>query len=76
MSGRQPFSGMSSFSRSSKVGSDPQWAAETKRRRTNRLLSLYEKTELFWALLVLADVVAQACKTADSLSSVLSLLST
>ena len=57
-----------------KLGTDAHWAAETKRRRISAILTLYEKTELFWVLLVLADLVAQACKTANSSSSTLSLL--
>ena len=61
---------------STRTGSETQWAAETKRRPVTTILSLYEKIELFWVLLVLADLVAQACKTANSSPSMLNLLST
>ncbi|KAK8858595.1 hypothetical protein IAR55_002824 [Kwoniella newhampshirensis] len=53
---------------------DPQWAAENKRKRTNWILTIYERTEIFWVLLVVADLVAQGTKTASSSESMLDLL--
>ncbi|WWD18487.1 hypothetical protein CI109_102939 [Kwoniella shandongensis] len=53
---------------------DPQWAAENKRKRTNLILTWYKRTELFWVLLVVADLVAQGTKTASSSDNQLDLL--
>jgi hypothetical protein len=54
---------------------DPHQAGDGQRKKSKPLLKLYERTELFWTLLVLVDVVAQACKTANSSDTVIDLLS-
>ena len=57
------------------VGGDPQLAAESSKQKTTGLiLKLYEKTQLFWVALVLADLVIQATKTAHSIQQFLDLL--
>ncbi|WWC70741.1 uncharacterized protein I206_104692 [Kwoniella pini CBS 10737] len=57
------------------LGTDPQWAAENKKRKMhNKVLSLYGRTEIFWVVLVLADMVAQGTKTSGSSDSTLQLL--
>ncbi|OCF43572.1 high-affinity cell membrane calcium channel [Kwoniella heveanensis CBS 569] len=67
---RSAFGGDETF-----LGTDPQWAAEKKQRKvTNWFLRLYEKTELFWVLLIVADLVAQGTKTAESSQDMLQLL--
>ncbi|WWC62542.1 uncharacterized protein I303_105138 [Kwoniella dejecticola CBS 10117] len=57
------------------LGTDPQWAAENKQRKMhNKVLTLYGRTEMFWVVLVLADMVTQGTKTSDSSQSMLQLL--
>ncbi|WVR06351.1 hypothetical protein IAU60_003382 [Kwoniella sp. DSM 27419] len=57
------------------AGTDPQWVAEKKQRKVSSwFLRLYEKTELFWVLLIVADLVAQGTKTAGSSQNTLNLL--
>lgn len=51
------------------IGSEPQWAANTRRRQTGLILRYYQRTELIWVALILADLVAQACKTSNSSES-------
>ncbi|WVQ96668.1 hypothetical protein IAU59_003774 [Kwoniella sp. CBS 9459] len=67
---RSAFGGDETF-----LGTDPQWATEKKKRKvTNWFFRLYEKTELFWVLLIVADLVAQGTKTAQSSQNMLQLL--
>ncbi|OCF72967.1 high-affinity cell membrane calcium channel [Kwoniella mangroviensis CBS 8886] len=57
------------------LGTDPQWAAETKQRKMhNKVLTIYQRTEIFWVLLILTDMVTQGTKTASSSASMLDLL--
>jgi hypothetical protein len=60
---------------SSLIGADAQWAIGEKKHKSNMILKVYEKTKWFWILLVLADLVSQACKTAGSSDSMIDLLS-
>lgn len=57
------------------VGGDSHWSTDRKKKETGRILAVYHKTELFWVALILADLVAQGCRTADSSDSLLDLLS-
>ncbi|WWC88695.1 uncharacterized protein L201_003608 [Kwoniella dendrophila CBS 6074] len=57
------------------LGTDPQWAVENKQRKMhNKVLTLYGRTEIFWVLLVLANMITQGIKTSDSSASLLELL--
>jgi hypothetical protein len=60
---------------STRISAETLWTAGEKKQRKNIILKAYEKTELFWVFLILADLVAQACKTAGSSEQVLDLLS-
>jgi hypothetical protein len=57
------------------VASEPQWSTEKSKKEQGRILKVYEKTEWFWTILVLTDLIAQAVKTARSSQSTLNLLS-
>ena len=50
-------------------------SATKTRKPKDGLLAFYEKTQLFWVALILADVVAQACRTSHSSAQLLSILS-
>ncbi|KAL7424030.1 calcium channel protein [Cryptotrichosporon argae] len=52
---------------------NPSWATASK-RQGGTLLQMYNKTRWFWTLLVLADLVAQACKTSHSSETTITLL--
>lgn len=52
---------------------DGQWGTD-RREKGNQVLRLYHKTRWFWIVLVFVDLVAQACKTANSDQSTLNLL--
>lgn len=54
---------------------DSQWTTDRKKKETGKMLLIYQKTELFWVALILADLVAQGCRTAESSDSTLELLS-
>ncbi|WRT67795.1 uncharacterized protein IL334_004769 [Kwoniella shivajii] len=57
------------------LGTDPQWSAESKQRKLhNWVLTIYKRTELFWVLLVLTDMITQGTKTSDSSVSMIQLL--
>nr|XP_019045668.1 high-affinity cell membrane calcium channel [Kwoniella bestiolae CBS 10118]OCF24598.1 high-affinity cell membrane calcium channel [Kwoniella bestiolae CBS 10118] len=57
------------------LGTDPQWAVENKQRKMhNKVLTIYERTEIFWVLLILTDMVTQGTKTSSSSDSMLELL--
>lgn len=60
---------------STRISAETLWTAGEKKQRKNIILKAYEKTELFWVFLILADLVAQACKTAGSSEQELNLLS-
>ncbi|WVQ85091.1 hypothetical protein IAT38_007255 [Cryptococcus sp. DSM 104549] len=66
---RSAFGGDETF-----LGTDALWAADDSRRKNNKIMAFYEKTELFWVLLVLGDLVGQGTKTADSSASMLDAL--
>ena len=57
------------------AGVEPQWSTEKSKKAQGKFLKVYEKTEWFWTLLVLTDLIAQAVKTARSSQSTLDLLS-
>lgn len=59
---------------SATAGAEPQWSTEKSKKQQGRVLKVYEKTEWFWTMLVLADLIAQAVKTARSSQSTLDLL--
>lgn len=66
---------LSAFGADQAIISEPQWAAETKKpREISLLLKWYNKTQIFWVLLVIVDLIAQAFKTANSSESELQLL--
>ncbi|ORY24315.1 high-affinity cell membrane calcium channel [Naematelia encephala] len=56
------------------TGIDPQWTSENKRTKTGLVLKMYERTELFWVLLALTDVIAQGTRNSNSSSDNLTLL--
>ncbi|OXH34034.1 high-affinity cell membrane calcium channel [Cryptococcus neoformans] len=56
------------------LGTEPHWAAEDEKTKNNRLLAFYQKTEIFWVILVVADLVAQGSKSSSSPESMLRLL--
>jgi hypothetical protein len=57
------------------LGPEIIWATEKSRKTTDGLiLKAYNKTELAWVALVLADLVAQATRTSSSSASMLNLL--
>ncbi|EIW66778.1 hypothetical protein TREMEDRAFT_40774 [Tremella mesenterica DSM 1558] len=58
----------------SMLGIDNPWANENKSMKKSALLRLYERTEITWVLLVVVDLVAQACRTASSSPDTLTLL--
>lgn len=65
----------SAFGADEKIIVEPQWAIDTKKRwEPSRMLKLYLKTELFWVLLIVVDLISQAFKQHDSSPRVLKLL--
>ncbi|WVO19052.1 uncharacterized protein IAS62_000328 [Cryptococcus decagattii] len=56
------------------LGTEPHWAAEDEKTKVNRLLAFYQKTEIFWVILIVADLVTQGTKTSSSSESMLRLL--
>lgn len=54
----------------------PQWAQDTTRKpkAPSRVFTLYGRTEPFWVLLILVDVIAQGTKTANSTPQHLAIL--
>jgi hypothetical protein len=65
---------LSAHGRSGPV-TEPQWSTEKTKRAMGKLLVLYEKTELFWAALALADLVAQGTRSDSSSQGALNVLS-
>ncbi|WVO12615.1 hypothetical protein L204_100220 [Cryptococcus depauperatus] len=66
---RSAFGGDESF-----LGNEPNWAAEDERVKRNRLLGVYQKTELFWVFLIVADIVVQGTKNNKSSENLLRFL--
>ncbi|BEI83049.1 hypothetical protein CcaverHIS002_0309170 [Cutaneotrichosporon cavernicola] len=58
----------SAFGGESSAISAPQWAQDSTRKpkEPSRVFTLYRKTEPFWVLLILLDVIAQGTKAANS----------
>jgi hypothetical protein len=67
----------SAFGADDAILHQPEWAAGAKKpKEPSGLLKLYNKTQLFWVLLVVTDIMSQAVKTADSSQRVLNILRT
>ncbi|ODO05658.1 hypothetical protein I350_04717 [Cryptococcus amylolentus CBS 6273] len=39
------------------LGTEPHWATEDRKAKSNRLLTIYQKTEFVWVLLIVAELV-------------------
>lgn len=55
----------SAFGADHSLLNQPEWSTATKKKQEpSRLLKIYQKSELFWVLLIVVDLIAQGCKSA------------
>lgn len=66
----------SAFGADHSLLNQPEWSTATKKKQEpSPLLKLYQRSELFWVLLIVVDLIAQGCKSAAMSDSRAALLS-